>query len=163
MPGEGQVKALIAVGGNPVAAWPDQNKTARAMQALDLLVTIDIKMSATAKMADYVIAPTLSLEVPGTTLLNESLFYYGLGFGYPAPYAQYSPAIVDPPTGSDVIEDWEVFYGLARRMGLGLSLQRGVAGVTALAASSPRMTTATGRARTMAWVSTWSGNRAPTS
>jgi anaerobic selenocysteine-containing dehydrogenase len=132
MPGDGRVKALICVGGNPVAAWPDQNKTWRAMQELDLLVTVDIKMSATAKVADYVIAPTLSLEVPGTTLLNESLFYYGMGFGYPAPYAQYTPAIVDPPAGSDVIEDWQVFYGLARRMGIDLVLQRGVAGVTAL-------------------------------
>jgi anaerobic selenocysteine-containing dehydrogenase len=132
LPGEGQVKALICVGGNPVAAWPEQDKTWRAMQALDLLVTIDIKMSATAKVADYVIAPTLSLEVPGTTLLNESLFYYGMGFGYPAPYAQYTPAIVDPPAGSDVIEDWQVFYGLAQRMGLELTLQPGVAGVTDL-------------------------------
>lgn len=132
MPGEGQVKALICVGGNPVAAWPDQNKTWRAMQALDLLVTIDIKMSATAKIADYVIAPTLSLETPGTTLLNESLFYYGMGFGYPAPYAQYTPAIVEPPAGSDVIEDWQVFYGVAQRMGLDLTLQPGVAGVTEL-------------------------------
>jgi anaerobic selenocysteine-containing dehydrogenase len=132
MPGEGQVKALICVGGNPVAAWPDQKKTWRAMQELELLVTVDIKMSATAKVADYVIAPTLSLEVPGTTLLNESLYYYGMGFGYPAPYAQYTPAIVAPPAGSDVIEDWQVFYALAQRQGLDLVLQPGVAGVTAL-------------------------------
>jgi anaerobic selenocysteine-containing dehydrogenase len=55
-----------------------------------------------------------------------------MGFGYPAPYAQYTPAIVAPPAGSDVIEDWQVFYALAQRQGLDLVLHPGVAGVTAL-------------------------------
>ena len=59
--------ALICLGGNPMAAWPDQLKTYEAMQALDLNVTLDIKMSATAKLADYVVAPKLSLEAPTTT------------------------------------------------------------------------------------------------
>jgi anaerobic selenocysteine-containing dehydrogenase len=54
-----------------MAAWPDQDKTLAAMKALELNVTLDIKMSATAKLADYVIAPTLSLEVPGITLPTE--------------------------------------------------------------------------------------------
>lgn len=120
MPGEGQVRALFSLGGNPMAAWPDQAKTLAAMNALDLNVTLDIKMSATAKLADYVIAPKLSLEVPGMTLPTESLTPYAMG--YPAPYAQYSPAIVDPPEGSDLIEEWQFFFGLAQRMGLELTL-----------------------------------------
>ena len=121
LPGEGQVKALFSLGGNPMAAWPDQHKTLAALEALELNVTIDIKMSATAKLADYVIAPKLSLEVPGMTMPLESLTPYAMG--YPVPYGQYSPAIVDPPEGSDVIEDWEFFYGLAQRMNLPLSLE----------------------------------------
>ncbi|HZO08953.1 MAG TPA: molybdopterin-dependent oxidoreductase, partial [Myxococcota bacterium] len=68
LPGDGQVRALFCLGGNPMAAWPDQIKTHAAMQALELLVTFDIKMSATAKLAHYVIAPKLSLEVPGLSL-----------------------------------------------------------------------------------------------
>jgi anaerobic selenocysteine-containing dehydrogenase len=120
MPGEGQVKALISLGGNPMAAWPDQQKTFDAMNALELNITLDIKMSATAKLADYVIAPTLSLEVAGMTLPTESLTPYAMG--YPEPYAQYSPPIVDPPAGSDVLEEWEFFYGLAQRMGLPLTI-----------------------------------------
>ena len=50
------MKALICIGGNPMAAWPDQRKTQAAMQALDLLVTLDVEMSSTARLADYVIA-----------------------------------------------------------------------------------------------------------
>ena len=121
LPGEGQVKALFCIGGNPMAAWPDQHKTYEAMQALDLLVTLDIKMSATAKLADYVIAPKLSLEQPGMSLPSETLVPYAMG--YLTPYAQYSPTIVDPPEGSDLIEEWEFFYGLGQRMSLPLTIQ----------------------------------------
>ena len=121
--GPGQVKALFCVGGNPVAAWPDHDKTWRAMQALDLLVTIDIKMSATAKAADYVLAPKLTLEIPGSTIVTESLYSYAIGFGYPQPYGHYTPAIVEPPPDADLIEDWEVFYELGRHMGLPLRVR----------------------------------------
>jgi len=114
LPGEGQVRALISVGGNPMAAWPDQRKTYEAMKALELNVTLDIKMSATAKVADYVIAPKLSLEVASITYPTESLTPYAMG--YPAPYGQYTPAIVEPPPGADLIEEWEFFYGLAERI-----------------------------------------------
>ncbi|MBT7369904.1 MAG: molybdopterin-dependent oxidoreductase, partial [Gammaproteobacteria bacterium] len=120
MEGEGQVRALISMGGNPMAAWPDQLRTFEAMKKLDLSLTLDIKMSATAKLCDYVIAPKLSLEVPSTTQPNENVQFYGVSTGYPAPYAQYSPKVIDPPPKSDVIEEWEFFYGLAQRMGLQL-------------------------------------------
>ena len=118
--GEGQVKALFCIGGNPMAAWPDQQRTFEAMQALDLLVTFDIKRSATAQMADYVVAPPLTLEQPGFSLPTETLVPYSMGYGLP--YAQYTPAIVEPPEGSDLIEEWAFFYGLAQAMELPLTI-----------------------------------------
>ncbi len=123
LPGDGQVKALINLGGNPMAAWPDQLRTHRAMQELDLLVSLEPKLSATAKLADYVIAPRLSLEVPGLSMPNESLWHYAVGLGYPVPYGQYTPALVEPPAGSDVVEEWQFFHGVARRMGLKLTMR----------------------------------------
>jgi len=123
LPGEGQVRALLSHGGNPVAAWPDQLKTIEAMKALDLLVQIDATMSATAKLADYVIAVKHPLEMPGITLTQEYLSSYAVGFGTTAPYAQYTPALVDPPAGSDVIDDWTFFYGLAQRLGVQLTIK----------------------------------------
>jgi anaerobic selenocysteine-containing dehydrogenase len=120
--GDGQVRALFNLGGNPMTAWPDQLKTLRAMQALELSVSLEPKLSATGRLSDYVIAPRLQFEVPGMTQPNESLWFYGVGLGYPEPYAQYAPRLVEPPAGSDVIEEWQFFYGLAQRLGLPLSL-----------------------------------------
>ncbi|MBW2696943.1 MAG: molybdopterin-dependent oxidoreductase, partial [Deltaproteobacteria bacterium] len=95
--GEGRVRVLVCIGGNPAVAWPDQRRTLAALDNLDLCVTLDIKMSATAQRADYVIAPKLSLEVPGFTLPVESYEQSYLAVGYPEPYARYTPAVVDPP------------------------------------------------------------------
>ena len=118
--GEGQVKALFCVGSNPMMAWPDQRRSFEALKKLELLVTLDIEMSASARLAHYVIAPRLTFETPGMTGQAEGIKYFGPGLGYDDPYGQYAPKLVDPPEGSDVIEDWELFYGLAQRMGLEL-------------------------------------------
>ncbi|MCK9284187.1 MAG: molybdopterin-dependent oxidoreductase [Rhodocyclaceae bacterium] len=118
--GEGQIKALFCLGGNPVLSWPDQAKTEAALQKLDLLVVLDYQMSATARFAHYVIPPPLSLELPGSTQMVESLKYYGVSRGYPMPWAQYSPAVAQIPTQSDLLDDGAFFFGLAQRMGLQL-------------------------------------------
>ena len=123
LPGEGQIRALISVGGNPVAAWPDQTKVRKAMETIDLLVQIDPWMSATSKMAHYVIAPTLSFEVAGMSNYLDMLAPYAPGFGMPRPWGQYAPQLIDPPAGSDVIPEWEFFFGLAQRMGLQLDIR----------------------------------------
>ena len=120
--GEGQVKALFCLGGNPMMAWPDQRRTRAALDELELLVTLDPELSATAELADYVIAPRLTLETPGMTQRAEALKYYTHGIGFGRPWGQYSPRIVEPPDGSDVIEEWQFFHGLARRMGIELEL-----------------------------------------
>jgi anaerobic selenocysteine-containing dehydrogenase len=120
--GDGQVRALICLGANPMAAWPDQRKTQRALEKLELLVTLDVTMSLTSRLADYVVATRLQLETPGMTQRAEALKYYTPGIGFSPPYAQYSPRIVAPPPGSELIEEWEFFHGLARRLGHDLSM-----------------------------------------
>jgi len=105
-PGEGQIKALICVGGNPVMAFPDQRKVIAALQALELCVVLDVKMTATARLAHYVFGCKLSLEKPGTSRTAEAQL--------DVPFAQYTPALVEP--AFDVIEEWEFFWGLAHRV-----------------------------------------------
>ena len=121
LPGEGQVRALVCIGGNPMAAWPDQRKTQRAMEALDLLVTLDVEMSTTARLADYVIACKQTLETPGMSQSGEAIKYFGSGIGFPNAYAQYSPAVADVPHGSDLVEEWDFFYQMADHLGLELT------------------------------------------
>jgi anaerobic selenocysteine-containing dehydrogenase len=111
-PGEGQIKALIIDGGNPVNALPERARAKTAMQALDLLVCIDPYLSETAQLAHYVIPPTMMFERPDLPLLFEKTVY-------PEPFAQYTDAIISTP-GPDVVEDWYVYWALARRLGLEL-------------------------------------------
>jgi len=112
------VRALICSGSNPAVSLPDQNRAGRALGALDLLVSIDVEMSNTARMADYVIPDRMALETPACTQFSESMKYYGIWTGgYDVPYAMYAPAVVEPPAGSDTIESWEFFYELAKLLG----------------------------------------------
>jgi anaerobic selenocysteine-containing dehydrogenase len=120
--GPERVRALISCGANPVTAWPDQSKTIRALRSLDLLVQIDPWMSQTSNLAHYVIAPKMGLEVPGMSLGHDLVTLSAPTYGCHVPYGQYTPAIVDPPEGSDVIEEWEFFYGVAQRLGLSLDV-----------------------------------------
>lgn len=118
--GPGQVKALICIGGNPMVAWPDQRKTLRALESLDLLVTLDTEMSLTSRLAHYVIAPKMQMETPAMTMGSELIKYYTSGTGIPAAYGQYVPRLSEPPEGSDLTEEWQFFLGLAQRMELDL-------------------------------------------
>jgi anaerobic selenocysteine-containing dehydrogenase len=122
-PGEGQIKALICLGGNPMLAWPDQLKTHEAMKALDLLVCFDPRQSATGKIAHYTVAVKLPMELEGNTALNEFLGTLGVGWGFDLPYAQATPPLAAPPPGSDVVEEWETFYAMAQRLGLDLKIK----------------------------------------
>ena len=106
-PGEGQVRALITVGGNPAVALPDQNRTLRALDDLELGVCVDITMTPTARRADYVLPAKHHLEREDVTEFMDMFFE--------VPYAFYTQPVVE--AGAEVIDDWEVFAGLAARMG----------------------------------------------
>src|SRR5262249_12018585 len=117
-------RALISYGGNPAAAFPDHIKTMEALDSLDLLVQIDPWMSGTSQVAHYVIPPTMPLEAAAATIQLDQATGRATGYGLGISYAQYSPAIVPPPAGSDVIEDWKFFHRLSRRMGFSGSTRR---------------------------------------
>lgn len=114
-PGPGQVRAFFVIGGNPVVAFPDQAKTIRALDGLDLFVSIDRKLSATARRAHYVLAPRLGLEREDTLVLADSW--------YEQPYGHYTPAVVDAVPG--MIEEWEFYWEMSRRLGTPIELEGG--------------------------------------
>jgi anaerobic selenocysteine-containing dehydrogenase len=62
--GQGQIKALIVIGGNPVLSLPDKAKIKQALSALDLLVCIDVRHTDTTALADYILPASYGLERP---------------------------------------------------------------------------------------------------
>ncbi|MFC3174915.1 molybdopterin-dependent oxidoreductase [Novosphingobium bradum] len=119
----GRIKVLISIGGNPVAAWPDHPKVLAGLEALDLFVQVDIRMSAAARLAHHVIAAKAGFEVPTASVARESLERGNPVHGNIDTFGMYAPALVEPPPGSDLVEEWEFLYGLAQRLGLPLSLR----------------------------------------
>jgi hypothetical protein len=57
------------------------------------------------------------------TYATEFLEMIHAGWGFSEPFGMYAPRLVEPPPGSDLIEEWELFYALAQRMDLKLTLQ----------------------------------------
>ncbi|MET0988575.1 MAG: molybdopterin-dependent oxidoreductase [Steroidobacteraceae bacterium] len=112
MPGQNRVRALINDGGNPASSWPDQKKTVKALRALDLLVTIDPFMSTTASLSTYILAPKMQYEIANIGNCNRS---YEPNVSL-VPLQQYSPPILRTPPGSQLVEDWYVFWALAKRL-----------------------------------------------
>ncbi|WP_068072327.1 molybdopterin-containing oxidoreductase family protein [Novosphingobium lentum] len=114
-PGAGQVRVLISCGGNLASLMPDQQKMLRAFEALDLKVSIDPYMSNTVRLADYVIPPLMQYE-----RADLPVSAYGFAF-FPESWVGYSPAILQPPQGSDVMEEWYFFWAIAKRLGKSLN------------------------------------------
>lgn len=114
-PGEGQIRALISVGGNPEVGFPNQLKMRRALEDLEIFVQIDPWMSASARRADVVLAPKQSLERDDITNLSE--------WWHERAYARYAEALAEAP--GDVIDEYEMFWHLAKNLGLQLELAGG--------------------------------------
>ncbi len=112
-PGEGQIRALIVNGGNPALVFSDEASTVRALESLDLLVVNDLFMSATARFADYVLPVKHPFERTDVPRLMDGT--------YPFPFSQHSPPLVSAPEGT--LEEWEIFWGLATRMGVDLQIR----------------------------------------
>lgn len=64
--GEGQIKSLITIAGNPVLSAPSGHKLADAFDTLDFMVSIDIYLNETTKHANIIL--------PGTTGVENSHF-----------------------------------------------------------------------------------------
>ncbi|MEP6874708.1 MAG: molybdopterin-dependent oxidoreductase [Burkholderiales bacterium] len=112
VPGTGQIRALLVCGGNPAVAVPNQTKVVQALSSLDLLISMDPVLNETARLAHYVLPPTLQYERPDLPMQLDYPNYW------PKPFSQCAEVIVSPPDGSEVIEEWRALWEISRRMGL---------------------------------------------
>lgn len=102
-PGEGQIKALITVAGNPVLSTPNSDRLEKALGSLEYMVSLDIYRNETTRHADVIF--------PGLSHLATQ--HYDLAFSQLAiaNHARYSPPVVDKPEGT--LDEWETILRLA--------------------------------------------------
>ncbi|QSE90778.1 molybdopterin-dependent oxidoreductase [Rhodococcus pseudokoreensis] len=111
-PGPDRIRALVVVGGNPLAALPGPASVRTAFQQLDLLVALEPFPTETAELADYVLAPRMILERPDVTKMFDQW--------YDKPFGQYTPAVLEGP--EETVEDWQYLARIAGAMGLPLTI-----------------------------------------
>ncbi len=72
----GEIRALVAYASNPAMGYGNAGDWMRMLSGLDLLVAIDIRMSETARLADFVLPDVTFLECDrGVGVAGSGLFY----------------------------------------------------------------------------------------
>ena len=61
-PGEGQVRALVTVAGNPLVSTPNSGRLERAVEGLDFMLSLDIYVNETTRHADVILPAPEPLE-----------------------------------------------------------------------------------------------------
>jgi anaerobic selenocysteine-containing dehydrogenase len=102
-PGQGQVRALITVAGNPVASNPNAHRMAAALAGLDFMVAIDPYINETTQLADVILPPPDPLQKShyDLALLNFAV----------RNVANYSPPVIPLAVGQP--DEWELILRLA--------------------------------------------------
>ena len=90
-PGDGQVRGMITVAGNPVLSTPDAGRLDRALSSLDFMVSVDIYRNETTRHADVILPPEGALARG-----HYDLAFYQLSIRN---IANYSPPVVDLEPG----------------------------------------------------------------
>jgi anaerobic selenocysteine-containing dehydrogenase len=91
-PGDGQVRAMFCLSGNPLLTVPNSNgRLEEALKSLELLVVIDIFRNETANHAHYILPGTSAFQRADLPFVFQSL----MG-AQPVPYAQYTDALLPP-------------------------------------------------------------------
>jgi len=103
-PGEGQIKGLLIVAGNPVLSNANANRVRQALGNLDFMVAIDIYLNETTRFADLILPPTDHLEHSEFTMIWNNWMVEDI--------VSYSPEVFAPATRSD----WQIVTALAARI-----------------------------------------------
>jgi anaerobic selenocysteine-containing dehydrogenase len=63
-PGEGQIRAMITVAGNPVLSAPDGERLDRALESVGFMVSVDPYLNETTRHADVILPPPPPSRAP---------------------------------------------------------------------------------------------------
>lgn len=107
--GDGQVRGLLTVAGNPVLSTPNGRQLDRGLEQLESMVSIDFYINETTRRADLILPPTTPLERDHYDLVFNILAVRNV--------ARYSkPALQAAP---DTLHEWQILSELHRRLDRG--------------------------------------------
>jgi anaerobic selenocysteine-containing dehydrogenase len=94
-PGEGQIRALITVAGNPCVSTPNAGRLTEALRQLDFMISLDVYLNETTRHADVILPGPTPLERPHYDIALYQLAVRNV--------ANWTPAAL--PT--DMPQEWE--------------------------------------------------------
>ncbi|SEO03112.1 molybdopterin oxidoreductase family protein [Paenibacillus sp. OV219] len=101
---DGEIKAMIVLGSNPLVSSPNNARVAEALKKLELLVIIDMFATETADYAHWMLPSSSFLEAEGTlTNLEGRVFHRSKAFETPG----------------EALEDYLIIGKLAEKLGRG--------------------------------------------
>ena len=100
-PGEGQIRALVTIAGNPLVSTPNSERLTRAVEGLEFMLAIDIYVNETTRHADVIL--------PGPEPLEKSHYDIALYQLAARNVARYSPPVLEP----SMPPEWRTFLRLA--------------------------------------------------
>jgi anaerobic selenocysteine-containing dehydrogenase len=105
-PGDGQIRALLTLSGNPVLSTPDGARLGRAMEGLDFMAAVDIYINETTRHADVILPPTTALERDHYDLVFHLLAVRNT--------ARFTPAVIEKDRGQR--HDWQIYREVTLRL-----------------------------------------------
>ncbi|NCG19664.1 MAG: molybdopterin-dependent oxidoreductase, partial [Rhodobacterales bacterium] len=105
-PGEGAIKGLLVWAGNPVLSCPNGRQLDDAMEALELLISVDLYITETNRHADYILP-----VVPPLSRAHYDAAFAGLAIRNTA---KFSPPVL--PAEGDLKHDWQIASALKDRL-----------------------------------------------
>ncbi len=101
-PGEGRIRAMITLAGNPTVSTPNAGRLARAFASLEFMVSLDIYVNETTRHADLIL--------PAPSPLQRSHFDLALYNFSAHNVANYSPPVFPLEDGTP--DEWETLLRL---------------------------------------------------
>jgi anaerobic selenocysteine-containing dehydrogenase len=102
IPGDGQVRALVTIAGNPLLSMPNSGRLLGALESLEFIVSVDAYVNETTRHADVILPVPSQLERPH---YDKMLYSWAV-----RNVANYSPPVLPLPDG--LLHEWEIFLRL---------------------------------------------------
>ncbi len=107
-PGEGQIRAMIVTGCNPLRNYTNTEKMKRAFGELELLVSIDLFLTEVGRMSNWVL--------PACSFHEQENVGFGFHCQFPAPFVQLTGKIREPLGESR--PEWMIYRDIVKSSGV---------------------------------------------